>query len=337
MNTPPSHRDIESTSIEHRPIRKVLIANRGEIAVRIIHACRDYGVTSVAVYAESDLEAMHVRLADEAFALGGERPGESYLSIDKLLDVAAAPTPMPCTRYGFLSERADFARAVQSAGLVWIGPSPETIEVLGDKVEARRLALEAGAPLVKGTESPVEDAAEVMAFAEKHGLPIAIKAAFGGGGRGLKVAWRMDEVTELYHSAVREAEAAFGRGECFVERFLDRPRHIEAQILGDHHGKVVVVGTRDCSLQRRNQKLVEEAPAPYLSDEQRRQIHRSARDICVRAGYVAPARSSSCSAATVPCRSSRSTPGCRLSIPSPRRPPASTWSSSSCASPRGYH
>ncbi|OHV08992.1 acetyl/propionyl-CoA carboxylase subuit alpha [Kushneria phosphatilytica] len=268
-------------------MKKVLIANRGEIAVRVIHACRDYGIDSVAVYADGDLEAMHVRLADEALALDGERAAETYLSIDKLLDAArrsGADAIHP--GYGFLSERADFARAVQAAGLVWIGPEPHTIDTLGDKVEARRLALAVGAPLVHGTENPVESAEEVVAFAEQHGLPIAIKAAFGGGGRGLKVAWRMDEVTELYHSAVREAEAAFGRGECFVEQFLDRPRHIEAQVLGDRHGNVVVVGTRDCSLQRRNQKLVEEAPAPFLSDEQRSRIHQAARDICARADYV---------------------------------------------------
>ncbi|GHC23936.1 acetyl/propionyl-CoA carboxylase subuit alpha [Kushneria pakistanensis] len=270
-----------------RPLKKVLIANRGEIAVRIIHACRDYGVASVAVYADGDLDALHVRLADEAFALGGERPGDSYLSIDKLLDVARrAGADAIHPGYGFLSERADFARAVQNAGLIWIGPEPSTIDVLGDKVQARRLALEVGAPLARGTQDPVAGAEEVVAFADEVGLPIAIKAAFGGGGRGLKVAWRMDEVTECYHSAVREAEAAFGRGECFVEQYLDCPRHIEAQVLGDRHGNVVVVGTRDCSLQRRNQKLVEEAPAPFLSDEQRQRIHQAAHDICARAGYV---------------------------------------------------
>ncbi len=276
-----------NTPVSPRPLKKVLIANRGEIAVRIIHACRDYGVASVAVYADGDLDALHVRLADEAFALGGERPGESYLSIDKLLEVARrAGADAVHPGYGFLSERADFARAVQEAGLVWIGPEPATIDVLGDKVQARRLALEAGAPLARGTQYPVKGAEEVVAFADEVGLPIAIKAAFGGGGRGLKVAWRMDEVAECYHSAVREAEAAFGRGECFVEQYLDRPRHIEAQVLGDRHGNVVVVGTRDCSLQRRNQKLVEEAPAPFLSDEQRQQIHQAAHDICARAGYI---------------------------------------------------
>ncbi|WP_240724563.1 acetyl/propionyl/methylcrotonyl-CoA carboxylase subunit alpha [Halomonas borealis] len=282
MNPQLAHHDAA-----HRPIRRVLIANRGEIAVRLIHACRDHGATSIAVYADGDLEALHVRLADEAFALGGERPDESYLSIDTLLEVARrAGADAVHPGYGFLSERADFARAVEAAGLAWIGPSPSTIETLGDKVAARRLALEVGAPLVQGTPDPVAGAEDVVAFAERHGLPIAIKAAFGGGGRGLKIAWHMDEVADCYHSAVREAEAAFGRGECFVEQFLDRPRHIEAQVIGDHHGTVVVVGTRDCSLQRRNQKLVEEAPAPCLSESQRRQIHRAAHDICARAGYV---------------------------------------------------
>ena len=268
-------------------MKKVLIANRGEIAVRIARACRDYGVGSVAVYANADIDALHVRHADEAYALDGERPADTYLNIDKLLAIAKrAGADAVHPGYGFLSERAEFARAVQAAGLIWIGPNPETIDVLGDKVEARRLAQQVGAPLVAGTPGPVETAAEVLAFAEQHGLPIAIKAAFGGGGRGMKVAWRMDEVAELYASAVREAEAAFGRGECFVEQFLNQPRHIEAQILGDTHGNVVVVGTRDCSLQRRNQKLVEEAPAPFISDEQRQRIHQSAHDICSKAGYV---------------------------------------------------
>ncbi|SPJ32547.1 acetyl/propionyl/methylcrotonyl-CoA carboxylase subunit alpha [Kushneria phyllosphaerae] len=284
MNAPETHPPLNNSL---RPLKRVLIANRGEIAVRVIHACRDYGVTSVAVYAEGDLDALHVRLADEAYGLGGERAGESYLSIEKLLDVARrAHVDAIHPGYGFLSERADFARAVQDEGLVWIGPNPDTIDVLGDKVQARRLALKAGAPLARGTEDPVKNAEDVVAFAEEVGLPIAIKAAFGGGGRGLKVAWRMDEVAECYHSAVREAEAAFGRGECFVEQYLDRPRHIEAQIMGDTHGNVVVVGTRDCSLQRRNQKLVEEAPAPYLSDEQRQRIHQAAHDICTSAGYI---------------------------------------------------
>ncbi|WP_338492723.1 acetyl/propionyl/methylcrotonyl-CoA carboxylase subunit alpha [Pseudomonas trivialis] len=268
-------------------MKKLLIANRGEIAVRIARACRDYGVQSVAVYADADIDALHVRQADEAYALDGQRPADTYLDIEKLLAIAkrsGADAVHP--GYGFLSERADFARAVINAGLVWVGPNPETIDVLGDKVEARKLAHQVGAPLVAGTPGPVESAAQVLAFAEQHGLPIAIKAAFGGGGRGMKVAWRLDEVAELFASAVREAEAAFGRGECFVEQFLDRPRHIEAQVIADKHGKVVVVGTRDCSLQRRNQKLVEEAPAPFISDAQRERIHQSAHAICAKAGYV---------------------------------------------------
>ena len=268
-------------------IRKVLIANRGEIAVRVARACRDYGVASVAVYADPDADALHVRAADEAWALHGVRPADTYLDIAKLLDIArrsGADAVHP--GYGFLSERAEFARAVIGAGLTWIGPRPETIEALGDKVAARKIALQVGAPLVAGTAEPVQSAEEVIAFAKAHGLPIAIKAAFGGGGRGLKVAWKMDEVAELYDSAVREATAAFGRGECFVEQFLDRPRHIEAQVLADQHGQVVVLGTRDCSLQRRNQKLVEEAPAPFLTDTQRASIHRAAHDICAAAGYV---------------------------------------------------
>lgn len=268
-------------------MKKLLIANRGEIAVRIARACRDYGVQSVAVYADADIDALHVHHADEAFSLNGQRPAETYLDIGKLIAIAkrsGADAVHP--GYGFLSERADFARAVIDAGLVWVGPNPETIDVLGDKVEARKLAQQVGAPLVAGTPGPVQSAAEVLAFAEQHGLPIAIKAAFGGGGRGMKVAWRLDEVAELFASAVREAEAAFGRGECFVEQFLDRPRHIEAQVVADKHGKVVVVGTRDCSLQRRNQKLVEEAPAPFISAAQRQRIHQAAHDICAKAGYV---------------------------------------------------
>lgn len=268
-------------------IRKVLIANRGEIAVRVARACRDYGVASVAVYADPDADALHVRAADEAWALHGVRPADTYLDIAKLLDIArrsGADAVHP--GYGFLSERAEFARAVMQAGLTWIGPRPETIEALGDKVAARKIARQVGAPLVAGTAEPVQSAEEVMAFARAHGLPIAIKAAFGGGGRGLKVAWKMEEVAELYDSAVREATAAFGRGECFVEQFLDRPRHIEAQVLADQHGQVVVFGTRDCSLQRRNQKLVEEAPAPFLTDAQRTSIHRAAQAICAAAGYV---------------------------------------------------
>lgn len=267
-------------------MKKVLIANRGEIAVRIIRACRDYGLQSVAVYADPDMDALFVMLADEAYGLGGSRPAETYLDIQKLIDIArrsGADAVHP--GYGFLSERAEFARAVQEAGLAWIGPDPEVIEALGDKVEARRIAQSVGAPLVAGSDGPVETAEEVIAFAKQHGLPVAIKAAHGGGGRGLKVAWKMEEVAELYHSAVREAEAAFGRGECFLERFLDRPRHIEAQVLADKHGNVLVLGTRDCSLQRRNQKLVEEAPAPFLTDGQRQSIHDAAKKICAAAGY----------------------------------------------------
>ena len=267
-------------------MQKVLIANRGEIAVRVARACKDAGLTSVAVYAEPDRDALHVRVADEAFALGGTTPGDSYLVIDKILDAAkqsGADAIHP--GYGFLSENADFARAVLDAGLTWIGPSPEAIIALGDKVQARHIATKAGAPLVPGTKDPVGGADEVVAFAEEHGLPVAIKAAFGGGGRGLKVARTIEEIPELFDSAVREAVSAFGRGECFVERFLDKPRHVEAQVLADTHGNVVVVGTRDCSLQRRNQKLVEEAPAPFLTDEQRERIHSSAKAICAEAGY----------------------------------------------------
>ncbi|WNV74826.1 biotin carboxylase N-terminal domain-containing protein [Geodermatophilus sp. DSM 44513] len=267
-------------------MQKVLIANRGEIAVRVARACRDAGLTSVAVYAEPDRDALHVRTADEAYALGGTTPGDSYLVIDKVLAAAeqsGADAVHP--GYGFLSENADFARAVIDAGLTWIGPSPEAIVALGDKVQARHIATRVGAPLVPGTTDPVSGADEVIAFAEEHGLPVAIKAAFGGGGRGLKVARTTDEIPELFDSAVREAVAAFGRGECFVERFLDQPRHVEAQVLADTHGTVIVVGTRDCSLQRRNQKLVEEAPAPFLTDEQRERIHSSAKAICAEAGY----------------------------------------------------
>jgi acetyl-CoA/propionyl-CoA carboxylase biotin carboxyl carrier protein len=268
-------------------VQKVLIANRGEIAVRVARACKDAGLTSVAVYAEPDRDALHVRVADEAFALGGTTPGDSYLVVDKILDAAkqsGADAVHP--GYGFLSENADFAQAVIDAGLTWIGPSPQAIINLGDKVAARHIATKAGAPLVPGTKDPVGGADEVVAFAEEHGLPVAIKAAFGGGGRGLKVARTIEEIPELFDSAVREAVSAFGRGECFVERFLDKPRHVEAQVLADTHGNVVVVGTRDCSLQRRNQKLVEEAPAPFLTDEQRERIHSSAKAICKEAGYV---------------------------------------------------
>jgi acetyl-CoA/propionyl-CoA carboxylase, biotin carboxylase, biotin carboxyl carrier protein len=269
-----------------RHMRKVLIANRGEIAVRVIRACKDAGLKSVAVYADPDRDALHVRMADEAFALGGNTPGESYLVIDKVIDAAVrsgADAVHP--GYGFLSENAEFAEAVGNAGLTWIGPSPQAIRDLGDKVTARHIALRAGAPLVPGTKDPVAGAEEIVAFAEEHGLPVAIKAAFGGGGRGLKIARTMEEIPELYESAVREAVTAFGRGECFVERYLDRSRHVEAQVLADQHGNVIVAGTRDCSLQRRNQKLVEEAPAPFLTEEQRARIHSSAKAICHEAGY----------------------------------------------------
>ena len=265
----------------------MLIANRGEIAVRIARACRDAGLASVAVYADPDREARHVRLADTAFALGGATPAESYLRVDKVLAAAAASgADAVHPGYGFLAENADFATAVIEAGLTWIGPPPDAIRVLGDKVAARHLAARVGAPQVPGTTDPVAGPEQVLEFAREHGLPVAIKAAFGGGGRGLKVARTVEEIPELYASAVREAETAFGRGECFVERYLDRPRHVEAQVLADSAGSVAVVGTRDCSLQRRHQKLVEEAPAPFLSDAQRAQIHTAARDICAAAGYV---------------------------------------------------
>jgi len=268
-------------------VQKVLIANRGEIAVRVIRACRDAGYTSVAVYADPDRDALHVRMADEAFSLGGTTPGDSYLLIEKVIAAAeqsGADAVHP--GYGFLSENADFAQAVIDAGLTWIGPSPQAIRDLGDKVTARHIAQAAGAPLVAGTKDPVSGAEEVLAFADEHGMPIAIKAAFGGGGRGLKIARDKKDIAELYDSAVREATAAFGRGECFVERYLDRSRHVEAQVLADQHGSVIVVGTRDCSLQRRNQKLVEEAPAPFLTDEQRARIHDSAKAICREAKYT---------------------------------------------------
>jgi len=270
-----------------KSLSKVLIANRGEIAVRIIRACKDAGIGSVAVYAEPDRDALHVRLADEAYALGGATPGDSYLSIDKIIDVAersGADSVHP--GYGFLAENSDFAQAVTDAGLVWIGPPPSAIEALGDKVRARHIAQKVGAPLVAGTPDPVAGADEVVTFAREHGLPIAIKAAFGGGGRGLKVARSEDEVAELYESAVREAVGAFGRGECFVERYLDRPRHVETQCLADRHGNVVVVSTRDCSLQRRHQKLVEEAPAPFLSAEQNDTLYSASKAILKEAGYV---------------------------------------------------
>ncbi|MET9635913.1 MULTISPECIES: acetyl/propionyl/methylcrotonyl-CoA carboxylase subunit alpha [Streptomyces] len=268
-------------------MRKVLIANRGEIAVRVARACRDAGIASVAVYADPDRDALHVRAADEAFALGGDTPAASYLDISKVLQAAAdsgADAIHP--GYGFLSENADFAQAVLDAGLTWIGPPPQAIRDLGDKVAARHIAQRAGAPLVAGTPDPVSGADEVVAFAKEHGLPIAIKAAFGGGGRGLKVARNLEEVPELYESAVREAVAAFGRGECFVERYLDKPRHVETQCLADSHGNVVVVSTRDCSLQRRHQKLVEEAPAPFLTEAQNAELYAASKAILKEAGYV---------------------------------------------------
>jgi acetyl-CoA/propionyl-CoA carboxylase biotin carboxyl carrier protein len=268
-------------------VRKVLIANRGEIAVRIVRACRDAGLASVAVYAEPDLDALHVRMADEAYSLAGSTGPETYLDIDKIIKVGlASGADAVHPGYGFLAENADFARAVTAAGLTWIGPPPGAIEALGDKVRARHIAREAGAPLTPGTPDPVRDAGEVRAFGREYGYPIAIKAAFGGGGRGLKVAWREEEVTELYESAVREATAAFGRGECFVERYLDRPRHVETQCLADAYGHVVVVSTRDCSLQRRHQKLVEEAPAPFLTPEQTEALYTSSKAILRAAGYV---------------------------------------------------
>jgi acetyl-CoA/propionyl-CoA carboxylase biotin carboxyl carrier protein len=268
-------------------VRKVLIANRGEIAVRIVRACRDAGLASVAVYAEPDLNALHVQMADEAYALGGATSAETYLDIEKIVKTAAqAGADAVHPGYGFLAENADFARAVIAAGLTWIGPPPEAIEALGDKVRARHIATEVGAPLTPGTKDPVSGADEVVAFGQEHGYPLAIKAAFGGGGRGLKVAWKESEVADLYDSAVREAVAAFGRGECFVERYLDRPRHVETQCLADSHGNVVVVSTRDCSLQRRHQKLVEEAPAPFLTEEQTDALYTSSKAILSKAGYV---------------------------------------------------
>ncbi|MDK8762500.1 biotin carboxylase N-terminal domain-containing protein [Corynebacterium sp. MSK218] len=273
-------------AVETKNITKVLVANRGEIAVRIIRAARDAGIASVAVYAEPDADAPFVTLADEAFALGGQNSAESYLDFTKLLDAASksgADAIHP--GYGFLSENADFAQAVIDAGLIWIGPSPKSISELGDKVTARHIAERADAPMAPGTKDPVASAEEVEAFADEHGLPVAIKAAFGGGGRGMKVAHTREEIKDLYESATREAITAFGRGECFVERYLDKARHVEAQVLADQHGNVVVMGTRDCSLQRRFQKLVEEAPAPFLTDEQRASIHESAKRICSEAGY----------------------------------------------------
>jgi acetyl-CoA/propionyl-CoA carboxylase biotin carboxyl carrier protein len=268
-------------------IQKVLVANRGEIAVRVIRAAADAGLPSVAVYAEPDGDALFVTLADEAYALGGATPAETYLDIAKILDVAArsgANAVHP--GYGFLAENAAFATAVLDAGLVWIGPPPAAIDNLGDKVKARHIAQAVGAPLVPGTPDPVADADAVVAFADEHGLPIAIKAAYGGGGRGLKVARTREEIPALFESATREAVTAFGRGECFVERYLDRPRHVETQCLADTHGTVVVVSTRDCSLQRRHQKLVEEAPAPFLSADQLERLYAASKAILREAGYV---------------------------------------------------
>ena len=267
-------------------ISKVLIANRGEIAVRVIRAAKDAGIASVAVYAEPDTDAPFVELADEAFALGGATAADSYLNFDKIIGAAkASGADAIHPGYGFLSENADFAQRVIDEGLTWIGPSPEAIALLGDKVEARQIAEKVGAPMAPGTKEPVSTAEEVVAFADEHGLPVAIKAAFGGGGRGMKVAHTREEIPELFESATREAVAAFGRGECFVERYLDRARHVEAQVIADKHGNVIVAGTRDCTLQRRFQKLVEEAPAPFLSDAQRESIHSSAKAIVKEAGY----------------------------------------------------
>jgi len=267
-------------------MKKVLIANRGEIAVRVIRACAESGYASVAVYADQDADALHVRLADEAFGLSGTTAADTYLSISAVLRAAAdsgADAVHP--GYGFLSESAEFARAVEGAGLVWIGPSPDSIDALGDKMTARRIAQKVNAPLAAGTDQPLAGPAEAVAFAEEHGLPIAIKAAFGGGGRGLKVVRDLSEVAEAFDAATREAVVAFGRGECFVERFLESPRHIEVQVLGDGRGEIVVVGDRDCSMQRRNQKLIEEAPAPGLTAEQRSEIHDAARRICAEVSY----------------------------------------------------
>ena len=277
----------EGTAAVTHPLSKVLIANRGEIAVRIIRAARDEGIASVAVYADPDRDALHVKLADEAYALGGNTAAESYLVMDKLIEVAhrsGADAIHP--GYGFLAENAEFAAKVIDAGITWIGPSPAAISALGDKVQARHIAEKVGAPQVPGTADPVESAEEILEFVDKFGLPVAIKAAFGGGGRGIKVARTREEIPELFESAVREAVAAFGRGECFIERFLDAPRHVETQCLADAHGNVVVVSTRDCSLQRRNQKLVEEAPAPFLTEEQNRRLYESSKAILKEAGYL---------------------------------------------------
>ena len=268
-------------------MKRVLIANRGEIALRVIRACSDHGLESVAIYAEEDRDALHVQRADFAYSLNGTVAKDTYLNIPKIIALAKeSKADAVHPGYGFLSENADFAQAVIDAGLIWIGPSPAAISALGDKVSARRIASAAGAPLVAGTKDPVTGYEEVLTFAKEHGLPVAIKAAFGGGGRGLKVARTMEEIPELYASAVREAIAGFGRGECFVERYLDKPRHVETQVLVDQHGHAVVVSTRDCSLQRRHQKLVEEAPAPFLTDAQNEELYRSSKAIMKEAGYV---------------------------------------------------
>ena len=268
-------------------MKRVLIANRGEIAIRVIRACKDHGLESVAIYSEEDRDALHVRSADFAYSLNGVVAKDTYLNISKVIALAkesGADAVHP--GYGFLSENADFAQAVIDAGLIWIGPPPSAISALGDKVSARRIAAQAGAPLVAGTKDPVSGHEEVTAFAKEYGLPVAIKAAFGGGGRGLKVAHTLEEIPELFASAVREAIAGFGRGECFVERYLDKPRHVETQVLVDKHGHAVVVSTRDCSLQRRHQKLVEEAPAPFLTDAQNEELYRSSKAIMKEAGYI---------------------------------------------------
>ncbi|HCD4227868.1 TPA: ATP-grasp domain-containing protein [Corynebacterium striatum] len=268
-------------------ISAVLIANRGEIAVRIARAARDLGIRSIAIYSEADAGALHTRVADEAYALPGNTAADTYMNVPALLDIAVrAGADAVHPGYGFLSENADFARAVAGAGLTWVGPTPESIELLGDKIAARRVAEEVGAPLAPGTSDPIDDWQEARAFAEKHGLPIAIKAAYGGGGRGLKVVENLEDIEAAFNSAGREAKEAFGRAECYVEKFLTHPRHVEAQILADTHGNVAVLGTRDCSTQRRFQKLIEEAPAPALSDEQRTGIHEGARAICAKVGYT---------------------------------------------------
>jgi acetyl-CoA/propionyl-CoA carboxylase biotin carboxyl carrier protein len=268
-------------------MKRVLIANRGEIALRVIRACRDHGLESVAIYSEEDRDALHAKSADSAYSLDGVSAKDTYLNISKIIALAkSSGADAIHPGYGFLSENADFAQAVIDAGLIWIGPSPAAISALGDKVSARRIASAAGAPLVAGTKDPVNDADEIIAFAREHGLPVAIKAAFGGGGRGLKVARTLEEIPELFASAVREAIAGFGRGECFVERYLDKPRHVETQVLADSFGHAVVISTRDCSLQRRHQKLVEEAPAPFLTKEQNAELYRASKAIMKEAGYV---------------------------------------------------